>query len=93
MARRNAWSSALSVCVWLTAAAAGVALVGTASIIISGWLARGAEAASGSRRTAEERSALGDYFGGVSAVFSGVALLLLIATLLFQQRELRLQRR
>lgn len=93
MIRRNAWSSARSVCVWLAAAAAGVALVGTVSIVVSGWLARGAEAASGSRRTAEERSALGDYFGGVSAVFSGVALLLLIATLLFQQRELRLQRR
>ncbi|QIB48676.1 hypothetical protein G3H79_08500 [Streptomyces aureoverticillatus] len=36
---------------------------------------------------------MGDYFGGVSAVFSGLALLLLVITLLFQQRELRLQRR
>ncbi|MER5298769.1 DUF6082 family protein [Streptomyces lasiicapitis] len=93
MARLGAWRSALSICIWLTAAAAGVALVGAVSIIVSGWLARGAEAASGSRQAAEERSALGDYFGGVSAVFSGVALLLLITTLLFQQRELQLQRR
>lgn len=93
MARHTTWRSALSVCAWLAAVAAGVALVGAASVIFSGWLARGAEAASGSRQTAEERSALGDYFGGVSAVFSGVALLLLIVTLLFQQRELRLQRR
>ncbi|QJT07187.1 hypothetical protein G9272_33515 [Streptomyces asoensis] len=35
---------------------------------------------------------MGDYFGGISAVFSGMALLLLVATLMFQQRELRLQR-
>ncbi|MGW5738125.1 MULTISPECIES: DUF6082 family protein [Streptomyces] len=93
MARLTTWRSVLSVSAWLAAAAAGIALVGTASVIFSGWLARGAEAASGSRQTAEERSALGDYFGGVSAVFSGVALLLLVVTLLFQQRELRLQRR
>ncbi|MBV7700319.1 hypothetical protein KWI83_33420 [Streptomyces sp. TRM70350] len=39
-----------------------------------------------------ERSALGNYFGGMSAVFSGLALLLLVVTLLFQQRELRMQR-
>ncbi|WP_217237396.1 DUF6082 family protein [Streptomyces sp. AC555_RSS877] len=35
---------------------------------------------------------MGDYFGGVSAVFSGMALLLLVATLLLQQREIRMQR-
>ncbi|GGV61743.1 hypothetical protein GCM10010277_66860 [Streptomyces longisporoflavus] len=93
MARHTTWRSAFSVCAWLTAAVAGVALVGAVSVVVSGWLARGAEAASGSRQTAEERSVLGDYFGGVSAVFSGVALLLLIVTLLFQQRELQLQRR
>ncbi|MGW7067919.1 DUF6082 family protein [Streptomyces sp. NPDC054855] len=93
MARQTNLRSALSICAWLTTAIAGVALVGVASVIISGWLARGAEAASGSRKAAEERSLLGDYFGGVSAVFSGIALLLLIVTLLFQQRELQFQRR
>ncbi|MEV6753463.1 DUF6082 family protein [Streptomyces sp. NPDC051214] len=93
MARHCTWRSALAACAWLAVAIAGVALVGAASVIISGWLARGAEAASGSRRTAEERSLLGDYFGGVSAVFSGIALLLLIVTLLLQRRELQLQRR
>ncbi|MFF7762398.1 DUF6082 family protein [Streptomyces griseorubiginosus] len=66
--------------------------VGAASIVVSGWLARGVEAANGDRRTAIERSSLGEYFGGVSAVFSGLALLLLVATLLLQQRELRMQR-
>lgn len=93
MAHQGTWRSVFSVCAWLTAAIAAVALVATASVIISGWLARGAEAASGSRKVAEERSLLGDYFGGVSAVFSGIALLLLIVTMLFQQRELQLQRR
>jgi hypothetical protein len=66
--------------------------VGAASLVVSGWLARGVEEANGDRRTALERSSLGEYFGGVSAVFSGLALLLLVATLLLQQRELRMQR-
>ncbi|MGP4050218.1 DUF6082 family protein [Streptomyces sp. 2A115] len=92
MARARTWRSAISVCTWLAATVAGIAAVGAASVALSGWLIRGVEAANGNRRTAAERSAIGDYFGGVSAVFSGLALLLLIVTLLFQQRELRLQR-
>ncbi|MFE6483952.1 DUF6082 family protein [Streptomyces sp. NPDC057757] len=71
----------------------GVALVAAASIVVSGWLVSGVERTNGGTREAAERSAIGDYFGGVSAVFSGVALLLLVLTLLFQQRELQLQRR
>ncbi|MFJ4819163.1 DUF6082 family protein [Streptomyces sp. NPDC088801] len=70
----------------------GAALVGAGSIVISGWLLSGVEDVNGGRRQAVERSAVGDYFGGISAVFSGLALLLLVITLLFQQRELRLQR-
>ncbi|CAL9598845.1 DUF6082 family protein [Streptomyces sp. enrichment culture] len=77
---------------WGVAALLGVALVGAASVVISGWLLTGVEEANGGRREAAERSAVGDYFGGISAVFSGLALLLLVFTLLFQQRELRLQR-
>ncbi|MET8829776.1 DUF6082 family protein [Streptomyces sp. NPDC004610] len=69
-----------------------MALVGIASIAISGWLLSGVEEANGGRQTAVERSAIGDYFGGMSAVFSGLALILLVVTLLFQQRELRMQR-
>ncbi|WP_224058367.1 DUF6082 family protein [Streptomyces kanamyceticus] len=92
MARQQAWRTALSVGAWTAAITAGIALVGVASLAVSGWLIRGVEATNGDRRTAEERSSLGDYFGGVSAVFSGLALLLLVATLLFQQRELRMQR-
>ncbi|WP_231905610.1 DUF6082 family protein [Streptomyces davaonensis] len=64
-----------------------------ASIVASGWLIHGVEQANGGLATATQRSALGDYFGAVSAVFSGLALLLLVTTLLFQQRELQLQRR
>ncbi|MEU6608890.1 DUF6082 family protein [Streptomyces shenzhenensis] len=63
-----------------------------ASITVSGWLTDGVEQANGGLRKAAQRSVLGEYFGAVSAVFSGVALLLLIVTLLFQQRELHLQR-
>ncbi|MFJ2773133.1 DUF6082 family protein [Streptomyces sp. NPDC087300] len=74
------------------AIAAGIALTGALSVVISGWLIRGVEIANDDRRTAQERSALGDYFGGVSAVFSGLALLLLVVTLVMQQRELRMQR-
>ncbi|WP_405930786.1 DUF6082 family protein [Streptomyces sp. NBC_00827] len=89
----RAWRSAISICAWTVTAVAGITAVGAASVALSGWLIQGVEAANGSRRTAAERSAMGDYFGGVSAVFSGLALLLLVVTLLFQQRELRLQRR
>ncbi|MEU1147742.1 DUF6082 family protein [Streptomyces sp. NPDC005863] len=92
MSRRDAARSALSVAAWAAAITAGIAATGAASVVISGWLIRGVEAANDSRRTAQERSALRDYFGGVSAAFSGLALLLLIVTLLIQQRELRLQR-
>ncbi|MEU9187642.1 DUF6082 family protein [Streptomyces sp. NPDC048484] len=76
----------------MTAAVAVISIVGAASIVASGWMIDGVEQANGSRRIASERSALGDYFGAVSAIFSGLALLLLIATLVYQQRELRLQR-
>lgn len=84
--------SALTSLAWLGAGTAGIALVGAASVAMSGWLIDGVEQLNSDRRTAAERSALGQYFGGVSAVFSGVALLLLVAALLYQQRELRLQR-
>ena len=93
MARRGIWRSTLSVGAWLVAAAAGIALVGAVSIVVSGWLVSGVEETNGGRHTAAERSAIGGYFGGVSAVFSGLALLLLVITLLFQQRELQMQRR
>ncbi|MFM9444777.1 DUF6082 family protein [Streptomyces acidiscabies] len=62
------------------------------SIVVSGWLLDGVEEANGGFRAAARRSALGDYFGAASSVFSGVAVLLLVVTLFFQQRELRMQR-
>ncbi|MFG2934996.1 DUF6082 family protein [Streptomyces sp. NPDC048282] len=84
--------SALSLLAWLSAGITGIVLVGIASVAASGWLIDGVERLNPDRRTAVERSALGAYFGGVSAVFAGLALLLLVAALLYQQRELRLQR-
>jgi hypothetical protein len=74
-------------------AAACIAAVCVLSVLVSGWLIDGVESINDGRRTASERSTMGDYFGGVSAVFSGLALLLLVATIIVQQRELRLQRR
>ncbi|MEU8893027.1 DUF6082 family protein [Streptomyces sp. NPDC048442] len=76
----------------LTLSMGGLALVAAGSVFISGWLIDGVEAANGNQQTATDRSSLGDYFGGVSALFSGTALLMLVITLVYQQRELRLQR-
>ncbi|MEU5070681.1 DUF6082 family protein [Streptomyces asoensis] len=92
MAHRPLGRSLARISIWSVAVLASAAAVGAASIMISGWLLTGVEAANGGRREAAERSTIGDYFGGISAVFSGMALLLLVVTLLFQQRELRLQR-
>ncbi|GAA3838307.1 DUF6082 family protein [Streptomyces chiangmaiensis] len=92
MARDTGWRTPSRIAGWLIASVTGIALVGALSIVASGWLIDGVERTNGSRQTAAARSALGDYFGAVSAVFSGVALLLLVTTLIFQQRELRLQR-
>lgn len=78
--------------IWLVAAAIAISFVCLASVVISGWLIDGVERANGGLRKAAQRSALGEYFGAVSAVFSGLALLLLVVTLLFQLRELRMQR-
>lgn len=85
----RSWPRAVA---WLLTSLIGILLVGAVSVIVGGWLLDGVESINGDRQEAAERSALGDYFGGVSAVFSGLALLLLVVTLLFQQRELQLQR-
>ncbi|MFI5687488.1 DUF6082 family protein [Streptomyces sp. NPDC051636] len=76
---------------WPVTGTAAIAAVCLASIAISSRLTDGVERMNANRRSAVERSALGEYFGGVSAVFSGLALLLLVVTL-FCQRELRFQR-
>lgn len=93
MTRGTTWRSALSLVTRAAGAATCIAVVCVLSVLISGWLIDGVESVNDGRRTASERSAIGDYFGGVSAVFSGLALLLLVATIIFQQSELRLQRR
>lgn len=92
MTQVTVWRSALRSCAWAGAALGGIVVLGTASIVCSGWLIDGVERTDGGRRRAVERSALGDYFGGASVLFSGLALLLLITSLFFQQRELRVQR-
>lgn len=92
MTRETRWNSAARFGSGLVVATIAIGFVCLASIVISGWLISGVEHANGSLQNATQRSILGGYFGAVSAVFSGIALLLLVITLLFQQRELRLQR-
>ncbi|WP_320780891.1 DUF6082 family protein [Streptomyces sp. CRN 30] len=77
---------------WAGATAVGVAVVGIASLAVSGWLIDGVERLNPDEHSAVERSSLGQYFGGVSAVFSGLALILLIVALFYQQKEIRQQR-
>ncbi|WP_326720241.1 MULTISPECIES: DUF6082 family protein [unclassified Streptomyces] len=92
MAHIPAWRTMVRACTWIFATLSVFSLVGVASVIVSGLLIDGVEEVNGDRRTAVERSSLGSYFDGVTAVFSGLALLLLVVTLFFQQRELRIQR-
>ncbi|MET8974812.1 DUF6082 family protein [Streptomyces sp. NPDC004539] len=92
MAPESVWHSARRSVIWFALATVGTALVGVMSIVVSGWLLDGVEEVNGGFQAAARRSALGDYFGAVSAVFSGIAVLLLVVTLFFQQRELRMQR-
>ncbi|WP_436996597.1 DUF6082 family protein [Streptomyces sp. enrichment culture] len=92
MAHHNLRRSAIALSAWTVVAALCILGVGVASVAISGWMVSGVERANDDLPSAAERSALGDYFGGVNAVFSGLALLLLVTALFFQQRELRSQR-
>ncbi|MFI8232999.1 DUF6082 family protein [Streptomyces sp. NPDC085900] len=92
MARHGILRSALSLSAWTVGAAACLTLMGTVAVVVSGWLNSAVEMANGGRRTAVQRGSVGDYFGGVNAAFSGLAVLLLVITLFLQQRELRSQR-
>ncbi|CAL9571454.1 hypothetical protein SUDANB60_04829 [Streptomyces sp. enrichment culture] len=92
VAHHNLRRSAIALSAWTVVAALCILGVGVASVAISGWMVSGVERANDDLPSAAERSALGDYFGGVNAVFSGLALLLLVTALFFQQRELRSQR-
>ncbi|MFF3246123.1 DUF6082 family protein [Streptomyces sp. NPDC002870] len=79
-------------CVWGGLSLLVIALVCAASVLVSGWLIDAVERSSGGAQAAADRSRVGDYFGAASAVFSGMALLILVVTLFLQQQELRLQR-
>ncbi|WP_449353241.1 DUF6082 family protein [Streptomyces shaanxiensis] len=92
MARQGIHRSLLSIGTWAAAAVTCVTVTGLASIAVSRWLIDGVQGVTGGREAALELSSLGDYFGGASAVFSGLALLMLVIALFFQQRELRSQR-
>lgn len=88
----RAWRSTTRFGLWAALCVLGIALVGAASVILSGWLIDAVVRANSDTEKAAERSGIGDYFGGVNSVFSGIALILLVITLVIQQHELRLQR-
>ncbi|PKV88434.1 DUF6082 family protein [Streptomyces sp. TLI_146] len=77
---------------WTAATLAGTALVSAAAVLVSGWLIDTVQRREGGLDRAEGRSQIGNYFGAASAVFSGLAFLILVVALLLQYQELRMQR-
>ncbi|MFK8911402.1 DUF6082 family protein [Streptomyces sp. YS-3] len=78
---------------WTAATLVGTALVSAAALLMSGWLIDTVQRREGGLDRAESRSQIGNYFGAASAVFSGLAFLILVVALLLQYQELRMQRR
>ena len=82
---------------WRCIRGIGIALVLLAVVIVacvalSGWMNRAVETFYGGANQAQRLGTIGQYFDAVSAVFSGLALLLVIGTAAMQRRELSIQR-
>jgi hypothetical protein len=69
-----------------------LAVVIVACVALSGWMNRSVETFYGGADQAQRLGTVGQYFDAVSAVFSGLALLLVIGTTAMQRRELAIQR-
>lgn len=69
-----------------------LAVVIVACVALSGWMNRSVETFYGGTDQAQRLGTIGQYFDAVSAVFSGLALLLVIGTAAMQRRELSIQR-
>ena len=68
-----------------------LAVVVVACVALSGWMNHSVETVWGGNR-AVQLGTVGQYFDAGSAVFSGLALLLVIGTTVMQRRELAMQR-
>ncbi|WP_246213032.1 DUF6082 family protein [Streptomyces abyssomicinicus] len=69
-----------------------IPLVGLATVVISDWLLERVVRSEGGIPKAVEVAAVGDYFSGGNTVFAGLALLLVVTTLIYQLVQLRMQR-
>ncbi|MFC1442100.1 DUF6082 family protein [Streptacidiphilus sp. N1-10] len=69
-----------------------LAVVVVACVALSGWMNHSVETFWGSRSRAAQLGTVGQYFDAGSAVFSGLALLLVIGTTVMQRKELAMQR-
>lgn len=69
-----------------------LAVVIVACVVLSGWMNTSVETFYGGADQAQHLGTVGQYFDAVSAVFSGLALLLVIGTTAMQRRELAIQR-
>ncbi|WP_458268521.1 DUF6082 family protein [Streptacidiphilus sp. PAMC 29251] len=74
------------------AALAILTVVILACVALSGWMDRMVELSWGGTPRAVQLGEIGQYFEAVSAVFSGLALLLVIGNTILQRRELHSQR-
>jgi hypothetical protein len=70
---------------------AALAIVVVSCVALSGWMNHSVETLWGGGR-AQQLGTVGQYFDAGSAVFSGIALLLVIGTTVMQRRELAMQR-
>ncbi|MFC1405903.1 MULTISPECIES: DUF6082 family protein [Streptacidiphilus] len=70
---------------------AALAVVVVSCVALSGWMNRSVETVWGGNR-AVQLGTVGQYFDAGSAVFSGLALLLVIGTTVMQRKELAMQR-
>ncbi|MFC1414197.1 DUF6082 family protein [Streptacidiphilus sp. N1-12] len=69
-----------------------LAVIAVACVALSGWMNDSVVSLSGSMGRAKDLGTVGQYFDAGSAVFSGIALLLVIVTTVMQRRELAMQR-
>ena len=74
------------------AALVALAAIVVACVALSGWMNRTVVTFSGGMGKAKDLGTVGQYFDAGSAVFSGIALLLVIGTTVMQRRELAMQR-
>lgn len=77
---------------WLLAGVLLFVLVTVACVALSGWMDRAVQLMYGHNQ-AGDLGTVGQYFDASSAVFSGLAFVLLIGTTALQRRELTLQRK